>query len=80
MIRCYAKMKIFRIKQLLSQFFLSACLPAKSEHKKSLKNSMPYSQTLKLRTTCSATAKYYKNLAFNKQKFLGKQYQEEDLN
>ena len=73
-------MKTFRIKQLLSQFFLSACFPAKSEHKKSLKTSMPYSQTLKLRTTCSATAKYYKNLAFNKQKFQGKQYQEEDLN
>lgn len=73
-------MKIFTIKQLLSQFFLSASLPAKSEHKKSLKNSMPYSQTLRLRTTCSATAKYYKNLAFNKQKFLSKQYQEEDRN
>ena len=33
---------------------------------------MPYSQTLRLRTTCSGTTEYYKNLAFNKQKSLGK--------
>ena len=63
----------------LSFSYQQASLPAKSEHTKSLKSKMAYSQNLRLRTTCSATTEYYKYLALNKQKFLGKKYQGEDL-
>ena len=49
---------------------------AKSEHPRSLKNSIPYSQALRLKTICSALAEFDKNCIIIKQKFLDRQYKE----
>ena len=51
-------------------------LHAKSEHPRSLKNSIPYSQALRLKTICSALAEFDKNCIIIKQKFLDRQYKE----
>ena len=54
-------------------------LHAKSEHPRSLKNSIPYSQALRLKTICSKSTEFDKNCAIIKQKFLDRQYKEEVL-
>ena len=54
-------------------------LHAKSEHPRSLKNSIPYSQALRLKTICSAPTEFDKNCIIIKQKFLERQYKEEVL-
>ena len=51
-----------------------AFLHAKSEHPRSLKSSIPYSQALRLKTICSASTKFDENCAIIKQKFLDRQY------
>ena len=56
-----------------------AFLFAKSEHPRSLKNSIPYSQALRLKTICSKSTEFDKNCAIIKQKFLDRQYIEEVL-
>ena len=56
-----------------------AFLHAKSEHPKSLKKSIPYSQALRLKTICSTSTAFDKNCAIIKQKFLDRQYKEEVL-
>ena len=56
-----------------------AFLHAKSEHPRSLKNSIPYCQTLRLKTICSTSTEFDKNCAIIKQKFLDRQYKEEVL-
>ena len=56
-----------------------AFLHAKSEHPRSLKRSIPYSQALKLKTVCSKSTEFDKNCAIIKQKFLDRQYKEEVL-
>ena len=56
-----------------------AFLHAKSEHTRSLKRSIPYSQALRLKTICSTSAEFDKNCAIIKQKFLDRQYKEEVL-
>ena len=56
-----------------------AFLHAKSEHPRSLKNSIPYSQALRLKTVCSTSTEFDKNCAIIKQKFLDRQYKEEVL-
>ena len=40
-----------------------AFLYAKSKHPRSLKNNIPYSQVLRLKTICLATIEYNKNCA-----------------
>ena len=56
-----------------------AFLHAKSEHPRSLKSSIPYSQALKLKAICSTTTEFDKNCAIIKQNFLDLQYKEEVL-
>ena len=56
-----------------------AFLHAKSEHQRSAKNSIPYSQTLRPKTICSKNTQYDNNSAIVKQKFLDRQYKEEVL-
>ena len=56
-----------------------AFLHAKSEHPRSLKRSIPYSQALRLKTICSTSTEFDKNCAIIKQKFLDRQYKEEVL-
>ena len=56
-----------------------AFLDAKSEHQRSLKNNIPYSQALRLKTICSTSTEFDKNCAIIKQKFLDRQYKEEVL-
>ena len=56
-----------------------AFLHAKSEYARSLKNSNPYSQALRLKTICSTSTEFDKNCAIIKQKFLDRQYKEEVL-
>ena len=56
-----------------------AFLHAKSEHPRSLKSSIPYSQALRLKTICSTSTEFDKNCAFIKKKFLDRQYKEEVL-
>ena len=56
-----------------------AFLHAKSEHPRSLKGSIPYSQALRLKTICSTSTEFDKNCAAIKQKFLDRQYKEEVL-
>ena len=56
-----------------------AFLHAKSEHPRSLKSSIPYSQALRLKTICSTSTEFDKNCAAIKQKFLDRQYKEEVL-
>ena len=52
---------------------------AKSEHTRSLKSSIPYSQALRLKTICSTSTEFDKNCAIIKQTFLDRQYKEEVL-
>ena len=47
---------------------------AKSEHPRSLKSSIPYSQALRLKTICSKSTEFDKNCAPIKQKFQDQQY------
>ena len=54
-------------------------LHAKSEHPRSLKSSILYSQALRLKTICSTATEFDKNCAIIKQKFLDQQYKEEVL-
>ena len=54
-------------------------LHAKSEHPRSLKSSIPYSQAFRLKTICSTSTEFDKNCAIIKQKFLDQQYKEEVL-
>ena len=56
-----------------------AFLLAKSEHPRSLKNSILYSQALRLKTICSTSTEFDKNCAIIKQKILDRQYKEEVL-
>ena len=56
-----------------------AFLHAKSEHPRSLKSSIPYSQALRLKTICSKSTEFDKNCAIIKQNFLDRQYKEEVL-
>ena len=56
-----------------------AFLHAKSEHPRSLKDSIPYSQALRLETICSTRTEFDKNCAIIKQKLLDQQYKEEVL-
>ena len=56
-----------------------AFLHAKSEHPRSLKNSIPYSLALRLKTICSTSTEFHKNCAIIKQKFIDRQYKEEVL-
>ena len=56
-----------------------AFLHAKSEHPRSLNNSIPCIQTLSLKTICSKTTELDKNCGSFKQKFLDRKYQEEVL-
>ena len=56
-----------------------AFLHAKSEHPRSLKGSIPYSQALRLKTICSTSTELDKNCAIIKQKFLDRQYKEKVL-
>ena len=56
-----------------------AFLHAKSEHPRSLKSSIPYSQALRLKTICSTYTKFNKNCAIIKQNFLERQYKKEVL-
>ena len=55
-----------------------AFLHAKSGHPRSLKNNIPYSQALRLKTICSTTTEF-DNCAIIKQRFLDRQYKEEVL-
>ena len=55
-------------------------LHAKSEHSSALKNSISYTQTLRLRTICFAENDYQRNCADMKQKPLEKKYNEDNLN
>ena len=56
-----------------------AFLHAKSEHPRSLKSSIPYSQALRLKTIFSTATEFDKNCDIIKQKFLDRQYKEEVL-
>ena len=47
-----------------------AFLHAKSEHIRSLKSSIPYSQVLRLKTICFTSTEFHKNCAIIKQEFL----------
>ena len=56
-----------------------AFLHAKSEHIRSLKSSIPYSQVLRLKTICFTSTEFHKNCAIIKQEFLDRQYKGEVL-
>ena len=56
-----------------------AFLHANLEQTRSLKNSIRYSQALRLKTIYSTTTEYDKNCATIKQKLLDRQYKEEVL-
>ena len=57
-----------------------AYLHAHSEHPKSLKNSIPYSQALRIKSICSTTEEFDKNMLHLKEKFLERGYKEDTLN
>ena len=80
LMRCYIKTKITTSQQLYRKpTDQQAFLHAKSEHPRSLKRSIPYSQALRLKTICSTSTEFDKNCAIIKQKFLDRQYKEEVL-
>ena len=56
-----------------------AFLHAKSEHPRSLKSSIPYSQALRLQKICSTITEFDKNCAIIKKNFLDRQYKEKTL-
>ena len=55
-------------------------LHVKSEHPSALKNSIAYTQTLRLKSICSTEDEYQKNCEVMKQKLLERTYNEDDLN
>ena len=55
-------------------------LHAKSEYPSALKNSIAYSQTLRLKTICSTEDEYQSKCAFMKQKLSERKYNEDHLN
>ena len=71
--QCYIKTKI------TTSTDQQAFLHTKSEHPRSLKSSIPYSQALRQKTICSTSTEFDKNCAIIKQKFLHQQYKEEVL-
>ena len=79
--QCYTKTKINNIQTTLYRkpTDQQAFLHAKSEHPRSPKRSIPYSQALRLKTICSTSREFDKNCAIIKQKFLDRQYKEEVL-
>lgn len=56
-----------------------AYLHSKSEHPRSLKNSIAYSQTLRVKTVCSTDNEYHKNHQILKEKLLQREYKEENI-
>lgn len=56
-----------------------AYLHAKSEHPKSLKNSIAYSQTLRIKTICSTENEYQKHCTILKEKLIEREYKEKTL-
>ena len=56
-----------------------SCLYAHSDHPKSLKISMPYSQALRIKTTCSTLTEYKKHCAILQQKFIERGYEKNIL-
>ena len=57
-----------------------AYLHGQSEHSKSLRNSILYSQARRLKAICSTATEYDKNYAISKYEFLERQCKEEVLN
>ena len=55
-------------------------LHAKSEHPSASKNSIAYTQTLRVKTICSTEDEYQMNFAVVKQKPLERKYNEDNLN
>ena len=55
-------------------------LHVKSEDPSALKNSIAYTQTLRLKSICSTEDEYQKNCEVMKQKLLERTYNEDDLN
>ena len=55
-------------------------LHAHSDHPKSLKRSIPYSQGLRFKTICSTLTEYKKHCAILKQNFIKRGYEEHILN
>ena len=53
---------------------------APSDHPKSLKKSIPYSQVLRIKIICSTLTEYKKHCAILKQNFIERGYQENILN
>ena len=54
-------------------------LHAHSDHPKSLKISIPYSQALRMKTICSTRTEYKRHFAILKQKFIERGYEENIL-
>ena len=67
--KCYFLTKWY-IKRKITTSDQQAFLRAKSEHSRSLRNSISYSQALRLEKIYSTTAEFDKNCAIIKQKFL----------
>ena len=55
-------------------------LHAHSDHPKSLKRSIPYSQALRIKTICSTLTEYKKHCAILKQNFIERGHEENILN
>ena len=55
-------------------------LHAHSDHPKSLKRSIPYSQALRIKTICSTLTEYIKHGAILKQNFIERGFEENILN
>ena len=58
---------------------LQSYLNASSDHPKSLKRSIPYSQALRIKTICSTLTKYKNHCAILKQNFIERGYKENIL-
>ena len=52
---------------------------AHSDHPKSLKRSIPYSQALRIKTICSTLTKYKKRRALLKQNFIERGFEENEI-
>ena len=59
---------------------LQSYLHAHSDHSKSLKRSIPYSQAFRIKTICSTLTEYKKHCAILKQNFIERGYEENILN
>ena len=57
-----------------------SCLHAHSDHPKSLKRSIPYSQALRIKTICSTLTEYKKRCSILKQNFIERECEENMLN